>query len=155
MLKILLITWTAGGLLPLGARFWWGFEIFSHFRLQYLAIALPLLVLALARGQLVLGALLAATMALNAWPLLPDLPRGSDAPAGPGLVLLNINVEGRNAEHERVLARIRESGADAVQGRRDVLAQQRLVGAGAREGDVADRGEEPGVRADQGLHDGA
>jgi endonuclease/exonuclease/phosphatase (EEP) superfamily protein YafD len=114
VLKTLLIAWTAGGLLPLGARFWWGFEIFSHFRLQYLAIALPLLVLAFARGQFVLGALLAATMAVNAWPLLADLPRGSAAPAGPGLVLLNINVEGRNTEHERVLERIRESGADAV-----------------------------------------
>ncbi len=114
MLKALLIVWTAGGLLPLGARFWWGFEIFSHFRLQYLAIALLLLVLAFTRGQLVIGVLLAATMAVNAWPLLPDLPRRAAAPTGPGLVLLNINVEARNAAHERVLERIRESGADVV-----------------------------------------
>lgn len=116
MLRALLIVWTAGGLLPLGARLWWGFEIFSHFRLQYLAIALPLLVLAFARGQLAVGALLAAAMAINAWPLLPDLPRFGTVPAaaGPDFVLLNINVEARNAEHERVLERIRESGADAV-----------------------------------------
>ena len=116
MLKTLLIVWTAGGLLPLGARFWWAFEIFSHFRLQYLAIALPLLVLALARGQLAVGLALAATMALNAWPLLPDLPRfgAPSLPAGPDFVLLNINVEARNTEHDRVLARIRESGADVV-----------------------------------------
>lgn len=114
MLKSLLIVWTAGGLLPLGARFWWGFEIFSHFRLQYLAIALPLLALALLRGHFVIGALLAATMAVNAWPLLPYLPRGQPPARGPGFVLLNINVEARNAAHERVLERIRESGADAV-----------------------------------------
>lgn len=114
MLKSLLIVWTAGGLLPLGARFWWGFEIFSHFRLQYLAIALLLLVLAFTRGQIVIGVLLAATMAVNASPLLPDLPRRSAAPTEPGLVLLNINVEARNAEHARVLERIRKSGADVV-----------------------------------------
>ena len=114
MLKALLIVWTAGGLLPLGARFWWGFEIFSHFRLQYLAIALPLLVLAFARGQFVIGVLLAATMVVNAWPLLPELPRKGVEPAGPEFVLLNINVEARNQEHDRVLERIRESGADAV-----------------------------------------
>lgn len=114
MLRALLIVWTAGGLLPLGARFWWGFEIFSHFRLQYLAIALALLVLALLRGQIAVGVLLAATMAVNAWPLLADLPRRGAAAAEPSLVLLNINVEARNAEHERVLERIRESGADVV-----------------------------------------
>jgi endonuclease/exonuclease/phosphatase (EEP) superfamily protein YafD len=116
VLRILLIVWTAGGLLPLGSRLWWGFEIFSHFRLQYLAIATLLLVVALARGQFAYGVLLAATMAVNAWPLLPDLPRMGPAapPAGPELVLVNINVEARNAEHARVLERIRESGADAV-----------------------------------------
>ena len=38
MLRALLIVWTAGGLLPLGARLWWGFEIFSPVRLQYRAI---------------------------------------------------------------------------------------------------------------------
>jgi endonuclease/exonuclease/phosphatase (EEP) superfamily protein YafD len=119
VLRALLIVWAAGGLLPLGSRYWWAFEIFSHFRLQYLMIALPLLVLAFARGHLALGFALAATMALNAWPLIPDLPRrmfeaaGVEA-AGPSFVLLNINVEARNPEHDRVLERIRESGADAV-----------------------------------------
>lgn len=114
MLRTLLIVWTAGGLLPLGARFWWGFEIFSHFRLQYLAIAMPLLALALLRGHFVPGALLGAALAVNAWPLLSYLPRGGPVSPGPEFVLLNINVEARNAEHERVLERIRESGADAV-----------------------------------------
>jgi len=116
VLKGLLIAWTAGGLLPLGARFWWGFEIFSHFRLQYLAFALLLLVLAFARGHLGLGVLLMATMAVNAWPLLPAFVRPAKVPeaAGPDFVLLNINVEARNTEHDRVLKRIRESGADAV-----------------------------------------
>jgi endonuclease/exonuclease/phosphatase (EEP) superfamily protein YafD len=114
VLKGLVIVWTAGGLAPLLARFWWGFEVFSHFRLQYLAIALPLLVLAFARGQPVFGFVLAAVMAANVWPLLPDLPRRIPAAAGSEFVLLNINVEARNTEHERVLERIRESGADAV-----------------------------------------
>jgi endonuclease/exonuclease/phosphatase (EEP) superfamily protein YafD len=114
VLRALLIVWAAGGLLPLGSRYWWAFEIFSHFRLQYLVIALPLIVLAFGRGHWVMALALAATMALNAWPLLPELPRKPIEAAGSSFVLLNINVEARNPEHERVLERIRESGADAV-----------------------------------------
>jgi endonuclease/exonuclease/phosphatase (EEP) superfamily protein YafD len=114
MLDRLLIVWIAGGLLPLGARFWWGFELFSHFRLQFLALSLPLLALALTRRRFVTSLAIVLTMGVNAWGVLPGLPNANAAPVGPEFVLLNINVEAGNREHGLVLERIRESGADAV-----------------------------------------
>ena len=123
MLSVLLWVAAAGGLLPLGGRLWWGFELFTHFRLQYLALALPLLVIALwprrltqaasFRRRLAPGALL-VVMAANAAPLLPDLPFSAAPESGRDFVVLTINVEARNPEHDRVLDRIRESGADVV-----------------------------------------
>jgi endonuclease/exonuclease/phosphatase (EEP) superfamily protein YafD len=114
MLNGLLYVTIAGGLLPLGARFWWGLEIFSHFRLQYLVLALPLLIVALWQKQPLAGGALFAIMAANVWPVLPDLPFSAAPKSGNRIVVLNMNVRARNPEHALVLERIRESGADIV-----------------------------------------
>ena len=114
MLNGLLWVVVAGGLLPLGGRLWWVLELFTHFRLQYLALALPFLAVALWQRWPVTSIALFAIMTVNAWPVLPDLPFGKAAEPGSEIVVLNINVQADNPEHDRVLERIRESGADVV-----------------------------------------
>jgi len=114
MLNRLLLLVVVGGLLPQAAGLWWGFEVLSHFRLQYLALALPLLVVAVAARQKVLGLLLAASVAINAWPVLPYLPAAAAAAPGETLVILNVNVRAKNPDHARVLERIRAADADIV-----------------------------------------
>lgn len=114
MLNRLLILAIIGGLLPLGADLWWGFELFTHFRLQYVIAAAVGLCVALARKKRILALLLAATAGINAWPMLPYLPTSEVPQSGPELVILDINVEARNPDHERVLDAIRTADADLV-----------------------------------------
>lgn len=103
-----------GGLLPLGARLWWGLELLSHFRLQYLAVAAAGFVLAiLLRRPLIAGALVVVAL-INAWPVLPYLRHIPPAAAGEPLVVLNLNVNAGNADHAAILERIRQSAADIV-----------------------------------------
>lgn len=129
LLTRLILLSIAIGLLPLAAELWWGFELSSHFRLQYLVPALVILLIALIVGRWLPGAALAAVIALNAWPLLPYLPFGGTSaasvagpadgqpaatPASGRFVVLNFNVNAGNAAHERILDLIRRSGADIV-----------------------------------------
>jgi endonuclease/exonuclease/phosphatase (EEP) superfamily protein YafD len=114
MLNRLLILIVIGGLLPLGAELWWGLELFTHFRLQYLALAAVLLLAALAGKRRILALLLATTMAINAWPVLPYLPTAAAPQSEVTLTLLNVNVKARNPDHAAILRLIRASGADIV-----------------------------------------
>lgn len=114
MLNRLLVVTFVGGLVPLAAGLWWPFELTSHFRLQYLIPAVVLLSFAVLWRRRILAAALVAVLALNAWPLLPYLPRSAPAAAGSPFTLLNINVNAGNPAHDRVLETIRGSGADGV-----------------------------------------
>jgi len=53
ILSPLLILTVIGGLLPLGAASWWLFELVSHFRVQYVAVAIPVVLVAVASSPLV------------------------------------------------------------------------------------------------------
>lgn len=114
MLSLLLILAIVAGLLPLGADFWWGFELVSHFRLQIVVAAAVLLGLAIAFRKPALALGLAVMAGINAWPLLPYLATGEAPRAGQRLVVLDINVEAFNPDHARVLRAIRAADADLV-----------------------------------------
>src|ERR1044071_9158016 len=64
----------AVGLLPLGARLWWVFDLTTHFRLQFLGASALLLVLLALRRQWLPATLVFVIGALNAWPVLPYVP---------------------------------------------------------------------------------
>ena len=70
-LNVILMLAAAGLVLAsafaLGARLWWAFDLFSHFRLQYLVAALMLLVAALALRNYPAAALLAAVALVHGW----------------------------------------------------------------------------------------
>ena len=91
------------GLLPLAARLWWMLDLTTHFRLQYLAVtAIVLALLALRRQWKAAGALLVIG-ALNAWPVLPYVPRprtAATASAEP-LKILTVNVSYRQFSGRR------------------------------------------------------
>lgn len=119
MLNRLLVLTILGGLLPLGAMHWWVFELTSHFRLQYLAVAALMLVLALLFRRRRLTLLLVATMAVNAWPVRAYLPITATATATASrsddtLTILNFNVNAGNGNHDEILATVRAADADVV-----------------------------------------
>jgi endonuclease/exonuclease/phosphatase (EEP) superfamily protein YafD len=103
-----------GGLLPLGAAYWWPFELLSHFRLQYVVLAALLAALAFACRQRTPGALLVITAAINAWPLLPYLPRPAEAASPQTFSVLNVNVNSDNAAHAEIVDAILAAGPDLI-----------------------------------------
>ena len=98
------------------AAFGWPFELFAHFRVQYLAAAVLLAVLLGAQRRARL-ALLAALLA--GWHALPGIAVLRAAPSatacdGPSLTVATANVRFSNANREPFLAWLRSSPADLV-----------------------------------------
>ena len=109
---------TVLGLLPLGARLWWIFDLTTHFRLQFLGAAGLLLVLLALRRRWLPTAALLVIAALNAWPVLPYLPRlAPDATAPPTaahLKVLTVNVSFRQFSARRFREIVAEAQPDVL-----------------------------------------
>jgi endonuclease/exonuclease/phosphatase (EEP) superfamily protein YafD len=107
----------AATLAALAAEAWWGFELFTHFRLHYVALLLPLAAALAMLGRRRFAAVLALAAVANVWPLLPYLPGAPSAHAVAGkatLELMAVNVEWKNGSSERLLEMIRAESPDAV-----------------------------------------
>jgi endonuclease/exonuclease/phosphatase (EEP) superfamily protein YafD len=113
----LLIVTAIGGLLPLGAAYWWPLELLSHFRVQYVVLAAASMLLAFACRQRIPGSLLAVAVAINCWPLVPYLPRPAQAArAGSPLEfdVMTLNVNSDNEAHTEIVDGIRAAGPDLI-----------------------------------------
>jgi endonuclease/exonuclease/phosphatase (EEP) superfamily protein YafD len=100
----------------LAARLWWAFDLFSHFRLQYVALALTLGVAALAVRAYPTAAVLAVVALVHGW-AIRDLWWGGTASAAPDGVPLRVvsaNVLSQNRTPEKVLEFVRAADADLV-----------------------------------------
>ncbi len=89
-------------------------ELFSHFRLQYLAVSLLLLIVFGALRDPIYGAVLMVAVVLNAsyvvpWYLGNAPPEGSDT-----LKLIQVNILSRNEQHGRLLEFIEAEQPDLV-----------------------------------------
>lgn len=110
----LLVLVGLAGLLPLGAHYWWGFELLSHFRVQYAALAGVSIAVSLVGRQWLAAALLAVAITINVGPVIAYLPTAIDTPVGARLDILNINVNSSNRNYATILDAIRHSEADVV-----------------------------------------
>jgi endonuclease/exonuclease/phosphatase (EEP) superfamily protein YafD len=133
----------------LSARLWWAFDLFSHFRLQYLVLAAALCLGSLAVRALPIAAVLTLVAVVHGW-AIKNLWLGGAAPAAARAERLRVasaNVLSTNPEPEKVLDFVRASEADVV-----VLVEAE----GERWGDVlAAIGEVYAHRAPEGWQDGA
>lgn len=107
--------------LPLGARWWWGFELASHFRVQYVVLDVLLLGAFALRRKWLWAAALAACAAWSAVWVAPYLPFGSNATATPSpavlgstIKLLSANVFFRNHSADALLEIVRRESPDIV-----------------------------------------
>lgn len=102
----------------LAGKAWWGLELFTHFRAQYLAAQVVLFVPLLAQRRLRWCFALGACALLNAVPLVPYLPVGAAAvaePASQGAIeIMSVNVEARNTRHERLMQIVRDEAPDVI-----------------------------------------
>lgn len=90
-----------GGLAAVGRHAWLA-ELATHFRIQYLGLALLLTVVFLALRRRVLLLLAVTLCAINAWQLAPywPLPAASDVAGEPQFISLNLYIH--NHDHDRV-----------------------------------------------------
>jgi endonuclease/exonuclease/phosphatase (EEP) superfamily protein YafD len=98
------------------ARLWWAFDLFSHFRMQYVLVAVVLLIVALAARAYGSAAVFAA-VALVHGAAIKDLWLGGSVSAEPGgvpLRLVSANVLAQNRTPEKVLEFVRAADADLV-----------------------------------------
>jgi endonuclease/exonuclease/phosphatase (EEP) superfamily protein YafD len=96
-------------------RFSWLLELFTHFRLQYLAVQIPLLALLAWRRRWALAAISVPFIVVNAIAVLPYWPRETAvAGTGPGLKLMTVNLYGRNDDHARFLELARRENPDVL-----------------------------------------
>jgi endonuclease/exonuclease/phosphatase (EEP) superfamily protein YafD len=103
-------------LFALSARLWWAFDLFSHFRLQYLVAAACVCVVALAVGARPAAAVLAVVALLNGW-AIKDLWLGGTASAALGgtpVRVVSANVWAENPTPAQALQFVRTSDADLV-----------------------------------------
>ena len=96
-------------------RFWWPFELLSHFRLQYFVILLAC-VIAYLVGKKYLSALLITTVLIINFTSIGSLFLGSQtiASGGPTLRALLVNVNVSNREFERVTDFIQSTNPDII-----------------------------------------
>jgi endonuclease/exonuclease/phosphatase (EEP) superfamily protein YafD len=83
-------------LLGFGGSYWWFFDLFSHFRVQYVEVFLLLLGISLSGGSKRLSILWLIALLINAAPvlgnLLPsDIPRSTPPPTAAKVMLFNVN----------------------------------------------------------------
>jgi endonuclease/exonuclease/phosphatase (EEP) superfamily protein YafD len=117
----LLLMVAVGGLtlvtvFTLAARLWWGFDLFSHFRLQYVIVAVVLSGAALAIRACPTAAVLAIIALMHGW-AIKDLWWGGTASAaldGVPLRVVTANVRSQNRTPEKVLELVRGADADLV-----------------------------------------
>jgi endonuclease/exonuclease/phosphatase (EEP) superfamily protein YafD len=106
------------GLLPLTARLWWMLDLTTHFRLQYLGVAGLVLALLALRRQWRAAGLLFVIGALNAWPVVPYVPRPLPAAAaastGQLLKVLTVNVSFRPFSARRFHEVVAETAPDVL-----------------------------------------
>jgi endonuclease/exonuclease/phosphatase (EEP) superfamily protein YafD len=104
--------------MPLGARLHWVLELTAHFRVQYLAVTLTLLIVLAIRRHWAACCVLAAVGAVSAAPLLPYVPlpltsQRTSAVSAP-LKVLSVNVSYQQFSARRLVALIREERPDIV-----------------------------------------
>jgi endonuclease/exonuclease/phosphatase (EEP) superfamily protein YafD len=98
------------------ARLWWAFDLFSHFRLQYVIAALILSVAALAIRAYPAAAVLAVVALVHGW-VIKDLWWGGTASAASGglpLRVVSANVLSQNRTPEKVLEFVRAADPDLL-----------------------------------------
>ena len=103
-------------LATLVARTWWAFDLFTHFRLQYVVTAVMLCLLAIVLAAYPTAVVLAGIAIMHGFAMRALWLGGGPTAVGPGLRLriISINVEDSNPTPEKVADFLRAAAADLV-----------------------------------------
>jgi endonuclease/exonuclease/phosphatase (EEP) superfamily protein YafD len=101
--------------LPIVSAHWWVLDLFTHFRLQLIAIQLGLFLLLAVVGRSIWMPILALALGVNvaaSWDYL--MPRARDVQAAPSIRIMEANVRARNTRFDGLLAQIEQTQPDVV-----------------------------------------
>jgi endonuclease/exonuclease/phosphatase (EEP) superfamily protein YafD len=103
-------------LVGFAGKVWWVFDLFSHFRIQYLFSALGIMFLLAAFRSLRAAAAIALCVAINLACIIPHYVDGVEGGSGvsPSLRVATINVNNPNQRHDLVREFIFESDPDVL-----------------------------------------
>lgn len=107
----------AGTVLAVFGRVWWYADLFSHFRVQYLIVAVGISLWLLIRRRVGWAMAPLTVVVVNLAVLAPQFWLRDPAPTtprGPTLRLLLANVETANTDHQRIVNFIRSARPDVV-----------------------------------------
>jgi endonuclease/exonuclease/phosphatase (EEP) superfamily protein YafD len=121
LVKLIALAAIVASVLPLGAKLWWGFDLATHFRVQYVVLDTLLLVAFALRRFWLWSAVLAVCAAWSASWVAPYVPVGPNAVAAPSLVargsalkLMSANVWYHNHSTEPLLEIVRRESPDVL-----------------------------------------
>ena len=119
LLDVLLVTVTLGAVavsaLAMLAESFWVLELLTHFRLQYLAVQLPLLLICLWARRWLLLAMLAPFTAVNGAAVAPYWPRETVVVAAPDAVeVMTANLYGGNYDYSRFVDVVERERPDVL-----------------------------------------
>ena len=94
---------------------WWGFDLVSHFRVQYIALLVPVLALLVGVRWRRTAALAGLALVANLAPVVPlYLGQPMEADGSGTIEILSFNVTASNPERASVLDYLAASGADII-----------------------------------------
>ena len=116
-MAIILITGIALTIMTFLGRVWWGFELATHFRVQYIILFSILTVAMLFKRRWALLAISGTCMLIHLFAVLPvyfnHLEKPAEQPSEPIKILFS-NVRGKNTHHDLVLNLISREAPDVV-----------------------------------------
>jgi endonuclease/exonuclease/phosphatase (EEP) superfamily protein YafD len=108
----------ASTVLGFAGKWWWHFELASHFRVQWLVLLIAALSMLLGAQRYKSAALLAALAALNLRTIVPFYfgaqPSRTTTHNAGHLRIISLNVHAENRQHEPIVTLIRETSPDFV-----------------------------------------
>ncbi|HEY5623555.1 MAG TPA: endonuclease/exonuclease/phosphatase family protein [Gammaproteobacteria bacterium] len=93
--------------LPIAARAWWVFELFTHFRLQYVALLAIAMLVFIARRRWRASVAVLPFMIFSVWAILDSRATApATAAQTAGITILNTNVNSANTAYDRLVSHI-------------------------------------------------
>jgi endonuclease/exonuclease/phosphatase (EEP) superfamily protein YafD len=115
LLALLAVGIAVASLIGYLGRFWWGFELFTHFRLQYAGLAAICALGFLLLGELA-GFFISTGIALFNLAFIYPLYRRESNPASPERTyrILTANILGKNGQHQKIVQMVKDANPDFV-----------------------------------------
>jgi endonuclease/exonuclease/phosphatase (EEP) superfamily protein YafD len=117
LISVILIIGVALTIMTFWGRWWWGFELATHFRVQYIILFSLLAVVLMVKKQWMLSGIASICTMIHLLVILPGYlsPRDNTVkPSSEAIKILFSNIHAKNTHHHEILDLISKEGPDVV-----------------------------------------